>query len=403
VIGSRYSKDTFRVKKLLATNRIPFVSLDIEADPDVKKLLEQLGVSDDETPIVALGRRLVLRNPPNSALAEALGIRQPPERKVYDLVIVGAGPAGLAAAVYGASEGLDTLLLERVGPGGQAGRSMRIENYLGFPTGISGGELAERAEAQALKFGAQIPVGVSVKGLSFESRYIVVEADGGETSTTKCVIIASGAEYRKLDAEGCERFEGCGVYYSATPLETPICRGSNAVVVGGGNSAGQAAAFLSTVARRVFLVVRGDTLYKDMSSYLARRIEETENIEVLSRTRVRRMLGDTWMHAVEVVNDAGQVRAIETPGLFSFIGAVPRSDWLPDEIEKDAKGFVTTGPAASRSARWSRERSPFLLETTHAGVFAAGDVRSGSIKRIASAVGEGATSVQIVHEYLKGM
>ncbi|OJY16194.1 MAG: thioredoxin reductase [Myxococcales bacterium 68-20] len=404
VIGSRHSRDMLRIRQFLAKNQVPFATLDLEQEPAVKTLFERLGVTEAETPIVALGRDRVFRNPSNAELAAALGIRQPLERKVYDLVVVGAGPAGLAAAVYGASEGLDTLVLERTGPGGQAGSSMRIENYLGFPTGITGGELAERATVQAAKFGACIPVAVTVVRLSFDSRYAVLEDDAGETTSAKCLLIASGAEYRRLEAEGCERFEGCGVYYAATPVEAPVCRGSVAVVVGGGNSAGQAAVYLASIARKVYVVVRGDSLYKSMSSYLAKRIEQTENIEVLLKTRSRRMLGEESLRAVEVVNDeTGEVRTIQTSALFSFIGAVPRTDWLPPEIEKDEKGFVKTGIAVAQSPRWSYGRSPFLLETTRAGVFAAGDVRSGSVKRVASAVGEGAMAVQVVHEYLRGM
>jgi thioredoxin reductase (NADPH) len=410
LIGSRHSREMMRLREFLASNHVPFVALDLEEDPDVKKLLDRFGVTDAETPIVVLGD-LVLRRPKEAELANALGIRQRPKGKVYDLVVVGAGPAGLAAAVYGASEGLDTLVLERTAPGGQAGRSMRIENYLGFPMGITGAELAERAAIQAAKFGARIPVAVHVTRLSFDNRYAVLEDDGGETTTTKCLLIACGADYRRLEAEGCERFEGSGVYYAATPVEAPVCAGSIAVVVGGGNSAGQAAVYLSSVARKVYLVVRGDSLSKNMSSYLARRIAETENIEVLLRTTVRRMDGDDELRAVEVVQEprrsgddaGGAVRTIETSALFSFIGAVPRTDWLPAEVEKDDKGFVKTGVEAARSPRWSHARSPFLLETTRAGVFAAGDVRSASVKRVASAVGEGAMAVQLVHEYLKGV
>jgi thioredoxin reductase (NADPH) len=404
VIGSRYSKDTFRVREFLAKNRVPFTWVDLEANPQVDQLLKQFGLTEADTPVVAWGRKLVLRNPSNRELAEALGLRQPLERTVYDLVIVGAGPAGLAAAVYGASEGLCTVVLERAGPGGQAGRSMRIENYLGFPAGISGSELAERAVVQANRFGARLPIPTPVIGLTFENAYPMLHLDGGETVTAKCLLIATGADYRLLGVEGCEEYEGRGVYYAATTVEADMCRGSDVVVVGGGNSAGQAAVFLARQVRKVFLVVRGDDLHKKMSAYLARRIEETPNIEVLPCTEVRRISGDGYLSEVEVVNrKTGEVRIIKTSALFSFIGAVPRTDWLPPEIEKDDKQFVKTGPTLAQSPRWRLPRPPFLLETSRPGVFAAGDARSGSAKRVAAAVGEGAMAVLFVHEYLKEM
>jgi thioredoxin reductase (NADPH) len=404
VVGSRYSRDTFRVRDFLSKNQVPYTWLDVEADPHVKGLLEQLGVSEADTPIVAWGRKLVLRNPSNRELAEALGLRQPLGTKVYDLVVVGAGPAGLAAAVYGASEGLSTVVLERTAPGGQAGLSMRIENYLGFPTGISGRELAERAVVQANKFGARLPVATQVTGLTFDNAHKVLHLDGGETVTARCLLIATGADYRRLGVEGCEPLEGRGVYYAATPTEALMCRGSEVVVGGGGNSAGQAAVFLAGQVRKVYLVVRGGDLYQNMSSYLARRIEETPNIEVLLNTEVRRMSGDGHLAEVELVNTrTGEVRKIKTPGLFSFIGAVPRTDWLPAEVERDEKGFVRTGFALTQSPHWTAKRPPFLLETSRPGVFAAGDVRAGSVKRVASAVGEGAMAVQFAHEYLKEM
>ena len=403
VIGSRFSRDTWRIRDFLTKNQMPFAWLDLEDDPEVRRLLERFGVSEADTPVVAWGRRLLLRNPSNRDLAEALGIRRPLQQKVYDLVVIGAGPAGLAAAVYGASEGLDTLVLERTGPGGQAGKSMRIENYLGFPTGVTGGELAERAVVQAAKFGARMPVPTPVTSLTFENSYPVLHVDGGETVIAKCVLIATGADYRRLTAEGCQAFEGKGVYYAATLTEAPLCHGAEVVVVGGGNSAGQAAVFLAGVAKKVYLVVRGDNLYKDMSAYLAWRIEQTPNIEVLLNTEVRRMLGDIRLRVVELVNTkTGETRTLETPAVFSFIGAVARTDWLPPEIEKDGKGFIRTGPAA-RSDRGTAGRDQYLLETSRPGVLAAGDVRSGSIKRVASAVGEGAMAIMFVHQYLKEM
>jgi thioredoxin reductase (NADPH) len=404
LIGSRYSADTFRVRDFLAKNRVLFTWVDVETDPQVDQLLKQFGLTESDTPVVACGHRVMLRNPSNRQLAEAIGIRQPLEQTVFDLAVVGAGPAGLAAAVYGASEGLRTVVLEQTAPGGQAGSSMRIENYLGFPTGLTGSELANRAVLQANKFGAHLSVATPVTRLEFEKTYPILHLDGGETVAAKCLLIACGAEYRRLSVEGCNRYEGRGVYYAATPNEAKLCRGADVVVVGGGNSAGQAAVFLSGHARTVLLLIRGDDLYKSMSSYLARRIEQTANIELLCNTTIRRMSGDGHLTAVEIVNPrTGRERTAETPAVFSFIGAMPRTDWLPPEVERDAKGFVQTGPALVKSPHWTLRRSPYLLETSRPGVFAAGDVRSGSVKRVASAVGEGAMAVQFVHEYLKEM
>ncbi|HEX7880571.1 MAG TPA: FAD-dependent oxidoreductase [Candidatus Eisenbacteria bacterium] len=291
VIGSRYSRETLRVREFLAKNLVPFTWMDLEDDPQVRQFLEQAGLTEADTPVVTWGHKLLLRNPSNQELADALALRRPLEHTVYDLAVVGAGPAGLAAAVYGASEGLNTVVLERDAPGGQAGRSMRIENYLGFPTGITGRELAENAAVQANKFGAHLPVASPVTGLSFDNKYAVLHFHNGETVSAKCLLIATGADYRLLGVEGCERFEGCGVYYAATPVEAQLCKGSDVVVVGGGNSAGQATVFLSGQVRKVCLVVRGSDLYEHMSSYLAKRTEETPNVEVLLDTEVRRMSG----------------------------------------------------------------------------------------------------------------
>jgi thioredoxin reductase (NADPH) len=404
VIGSRYSPDTFRVRDFLSKNRILFTWIDLETDPSVDKLLKHFGVTESDTPVVSFGSLLLLRNPSNGQLADAIGIRQPLDAVVYDLVVVGAGPAGLAAAVYGASEGLNTAVLEHTAPGGQAGGSMRIENYLGFPTGLTGSELAGRAILQANKFGVHLSVPTLVDRLAFENAYTVVHVDGGTTVTAKCLLIATGADYRRLDVEGSERFEGTGVYYAATVAEGQLCEGSQVLVVGGGNSAGQAAVFLSGHARKVLLVIRGDDLRKNMSSYLVRRIEQTPNIELLSNTTIRRMNGNSHLGSVELVNSkTGEERTVATPGVFSFIGADPRTGWLPPEIERDEKGFVRTGAELAQSPHWTDGRQPFLLETSRPGVFAAGDVRSGSVKRVASAVGEGAMAVQFVHERLKHM
>jgi len=401
VVGSRYSPDTLRILDFLSKNRVPYTWIDLEADPQVGQLLRRFGVSEADAPVVAWGRHLLLRSPSDRELAEALGIRRRPQQTVYDLVVVGAGPAGLAAAVYAASEGLNTVVLERTGPGGQAGRSMRIENYLGFPTGVSGSELAERAHLQAARFGARLSIPALVTALTFESSYPVLHVAGGEAVTARCVLIATGAEYRRLAADGCEQFEGKGVYYAATLTEAPLCHNAEVVVVGGGNSAGQGAVFLAEIARRVYLVVRDDDLYRGMSAYLARRIEQTPNIEVLLNTEVRRMAGDGHLSSIELINNkTGETRTLATPALFSFIGAVPRTEWLTAAIDKDVSGFIRTGTAVTPSPRWTARRAPFLLETSRPGVFAAGDARSGSVKRVAAAVGEGAMAIALVHEYL---
>jgi thioredoxin reductase (NADPH) len=403
VIGSRYSQDTFRIRDFLSRNRVLFTWLDLETDPQVGQLLNRFGVTEAETPVVAFARTLLLRNPSNRELAEEIGIRQPLEQTMYDLVVVGAGPAGLGAAVYAASDGLNTAVLERTAPGGQASRSMLIENYLGFPTGITGSELADRAVLQANKFGARLPVASQVAGLKFENAYSILELDSGETVTAKCLLIATGADYRRLNIDGCDRFEGCGVYYAATPNEAQLCQGSDVMVVGAGNSAGQAAVFLAGRTRKVFLLA-AVTICTRACPDIWRSGSRRPPISRCSATRrVRRMSGDRYLHAVEIVNNkTGEVQTLETPALFSFIGAVPRTDWLPKEIDTDSWGFIRTGPALTQSL-WTPRRPPFLLETSRPGVFAAGDVRSDSVKRVASAVGEGAMAVQFVEEYLKEM
>jgi thioredoxin reductase (NADPH) len=404
VIGSGHSHDTFRVRDFLAKNRVMFTWLDLESDPAVGQLLKQFGVEESETPVVACAHRLLLRNPSNAELAKAIGLRRAIEQKMFDLVIVGAGPAGLAAAVYAASEGLDTIVLERTAAGGQAGSSMRIENYLGFPTGITGSELAERAVLQANKFGSRLAVSSTVSKLSFDRRYPVLTLEDGETIVAKTMLIATGAQYRRLQVRDCERLEGQGVYYAATPMEVQSCRGSDVAVVGGGNSAGQASVFLSSQVRKVYHLIRGGDLNKDMSSYLVHRIEQTSNIELLRNTEVREMHGADQIAAITVRNrNTGETAELPIAALFSFIGAVPRTEWLSENIETDENGFVLTGQAVRESSRGVMRREPFLLETSRQGVFAAGDVRAGSVKRVASAVGEGAMAVQFVHECLSEM
>jgi thioredoxin reductase (NADPH) len=405
VIGSRFSRDSWRVRDFLSKNQVPFAWLDVEEDPSVAELLKQSGLSVNDTPVVALGHnKALLRNPSEQQLAELLALNVMPTGGVCDLAVIGAGPAGLAAAVYAASEGLSVLVFDTRAAGGQAGQSMCIENYLGFPAGITGAELAERAVLQAGKFGAKIVVPVSVIGLQFKDKYTTLQLDNGALVTAKCVLIATGAEYRKLSAAGCEQFEGRGVYYAATPTEAPLCAGVDVIVVGGGNSAGQAAVFLSQHSHMVYVLVRSNNLRKDMSEYLAWRLEHTRNIKVLLNTEVQRVIPSDKQGeqmAGVLIRTNGEMKELPARALFSFIGAVPRTPWLAKEIETDAKGFIRTGASVANSPSWTAKRQPFPLETSRPGVFAAGDVRLDSVKRVASAVGEGAMAVKLVFEHLK--
>jgi thioredoxin reductase (NADPH) len=402
LIGSRFSSDTFRIRDFFAKNRVFFTWIDIENNPNVADLLERVKISEADTPVVACGNDWVLRNPANRELAARLGILTTPKERMYDLAIVGAGPSGLTAAVYGASEGLSAIVLERTAPGGQAGTSSRIENYPGFPTGLSGEDLAARITLQAQKFGAQISTPCEVRKLEFENGYPVLFLDDGSTVSAKCLLIATGASYRRLNIIGGAQFDGVGVYYAATPMEAQTCAGAQVVVVGGANSAGQAAVFLSEHVGRVLLLVRGDDLNKGMSRYLSRRIGQTQNIQVLTCTEITRMLGNSHLEAIEIKNTGtSETRMVQTPAVFTFIGAMPHTDWLPGDIETDDKGFIKTGPAVVDSRFWKANRQPFYLETSRPGVFASGDVRSLSMKRVASAVGEGAMAVAFVHEYLR--
>ncbi len=402
VIGSRYCKDTHRIREFLSRNFVPFKWLDLENDPDVGEILDHFNVSADDTPIVVCPDCSMFKNPSNVVLAECLGIRRAVSHEVFDLAIVGAGPAGLAAAVYGASDGLRTLLVDSLGPGGQAGTSSKIENYVGFPDGLSGSDLAQRAIIQAHKFGVALSTPTEVVSLVCDNGcHKLMLSDGAEVQA-KSILISSGARYKKLGVEGCERFESSGVYYAATVVEAQMCKDSQVIVVGGGNSAGQAAVYLSDSTRKVIVVIRGDDLGKSMSEYLVRRIEQSQNIEVRYRTEVSGVAGDWWLETVDLTNlETGERETLECPGLFIFIGAIPHTNWLNGAIELDKNGFVLTGSLALDSGKWHLQRRPFLLETTRPGILAAGDVRLGSVKRVASAVGEGAMAVQFVHEVLK--
>lgn len=401
VVGSRFSADTLRIREFLTRNHYPVVWEDLESNPQTTKVLEEFQVTIDDTPVVVLPTGEVLRRPSNEELARVIGIRRPIEPKLYDLVIVGGGPAGLAAAVYGASEGLTTIVVDAHGPGGQARNSSMIENYMGFPLGISGQALADAGLVQAEKFGARMIVpadAVSIRCNSVAGHK--VDAQGIDQLTCRCIILAPGAQYRRLGLEGQEKFEGRGIYYAATHTEKVLCAGSQVAVVGGGNSAGQAAVYLSEHSSKVFLIVRGE-LRDSMSHYLARRIEQSDKITVLLHSEVGDLVGDEHLEEITIVNrDTGERHNERVAGLFVMIGASPHTRWLPDAILRDDKGFIMTGPSLLQQNRWEIDRAPFFLETSCPGIFAAGDARSTSVKRVASAVGEGAMAVALVHQFL---
>jgi thioredoxin reductase (NADPH) len=404
IIGSCYSPDTARLREFAARNRLPHRWIDLERDKHAERLLQRFGVSPQDAPVVIWGGE-VLRNPTNTELARRVGLPVPdtvPDES--DVVVVGAGPAGLGAAVYAASDGLTTAAMERIATGGQAGTSSRIENYLGFPGGISGADLAERAVLQAGKFGARIIVSAEITRLeSGDGQHRVTLADGGSV-VARAVVLAMGARYRRLAVPGIESFEGNGVYYAATFQEALMCGTGPVVIVGGGNSAGQAAVFLAAQVSRVYVVIRGDDLNKTMSRYLVDQINRHPRVTVRSCTEIRQVHGNGALSAV-VTEDkrTGERHSIQTRALFVFIGADPNTAWLAGAIELDDRGFVPTGPAALYSDtdgnQGRTQRQPMMLETSQPGVFAAGDVRSGSVKRVASAVGEGSMAIRQIHEY----
>ena len=406
LVGSNHSADTLRIKEFLARNGHPYSYLDLDRDTDVQGLLHHFQVAPSEIPVVICRGETVLRNPTNQEIADCLGFNLALDsEQVRDLVIVGAGPAGLAAAVYGASEGLDVLLLESYSPGGQAGSSSRIENYLGFPSGISGNNLASRAYVQAQKFGAQMLLATGAR-LSCDRKPYTIELENGSRVRARSIVIATGAKYRKLPIDDLARFEGAGVYYGATFVEAQVCRNEDAIVVGGANSAGQAAVFLAETTKHVYLVVRSEGLSETMSRYLVRRIEETPNITVLPHTQIIALQGQEHLQSVTLRNNRTQVAEDKSIAhLFVMTGAVPNTTWLDGCVVLNDRGFIKTGPDLSAedlvSAKWPLARRPYLLETSLPGVFAAGDVRSGNIKRVASAVGEGSIAISFVHQLLR--
>lgn len=401
VIGPSDSRDTYRIREFLSRNQVPVTWLDVDTDSGATEMLQHFGVDAAALPVVVCAGQPLLRNPSTRELAQAVGLKRPIGSDVYDLVIIGAGPAGLAAAVYGSSEGLSTLLLDADAPGGQAGASNSIENYLGFPMGIKGADLTRAATLQAQKFGARLSTPSAVTALDDEGSHLTVRMDDGENASARCVLIATGAEYRKLEVPDRERFEGIGIYYVATQTELDACGGADVVIVGAGNSAGQAAVFLAQHTRKVTILVRRESMHQTMSSYLIDRIEAAPNIDLLYTTQVRELHGDTRLESIVVENTTtGERRTINTPAVFTLIGAIPHTDWLPPQIDTDPKGFICTGRQLANTPGWTRKRQPFLLETSQAGVFAAGDVRLGSAKRVAAAVGEGSMAVKFVHEYL---
>jgi thioredoxin reductase (NADPH) len=407
VLGTRWSPRSYELRDFLARNHVPYQWIDVEAtsnDPETKRLMDALGQEGTSLPVVLFPDGAKLLEAAPSEVAQRVGLRTRAQTDFYDLAIVGGGPAGLAAAVYGASEGLHTVMIEREAPGGQAGMSSRIENYLGFPTGLSGGDLARRAVVQAQRFGVEILAQEAV-GVRTEGPYRIIKlADGNELSC-HALMIATGVQWRKLEAPGVDKLRGAGVYYGGGATEALSCSGEIVYIVGGANSAGQAAMNFAKYAERVVILVRGDSLAATMSQYLIDQIKEMSNIQIWSHANVAEVHGETHLEEISVLcSDTNVVERVPASAMYIFIGALPRTDWLSGTVERDDRGFLLTGPDLLRDKQrpkgWSLERDPFLLETNIPGVFAVGDVRHGSVKRVASGVGEGSVAVQFIHQYL---
>jgi thioredoxin reductase (NADPH) len=399
LIGHRFSRATHELRDFLARNLVPARWLDVERDAEARQLLKVAGVDDDRLPVALLEDGTVLERPTVLELAERLGVAGQPALEHYDLVIVGGGPAGLAAAVYGASEGLKTVMVEREGPGGQAGQSSRIENYLGFPAGLSGSELTQRATTQARRLGAELLTLKDTTGLRAEGSGRIVELSGGGNLSASTVLIASGVSYRQLNAPGFAELTGQGIYYGAAVTDARECTDQHVVVIGGANSAGQAAVYLSAHASRVTMLVRGDSLEKSMSRYLIEQIEALDNVDVRTRSEAVAAEGDGRLRALRIRNSDGGDSVEPVDACFVFIGARPLTDWLEGVLARDERGFILAGLDVKGDG-WPLQRDPLPLETSVPGVFVAGDVRARSIKRVASAVGEGSMAVSLVHQYL---
>ena len=408
VLGTRWSPRSYQLRDFLARNHVPYQWIDVELsanDPETKRLLEALGPQAASLPIVLFPDGTKLLESAPADVAQKVGLRTRAQTDFYDLAIIGGGPAGLAAAVYGASEGLHTVIVEREAPGGQAGMSSRIENYLGFPAGLSGGDLARRAVVQAQRFGVEILSPQEAVAVRIEGPYRIVKlADGSEISC-HALMVATGVQWRRLQAPGIDRLQGAGVYYGGGATEALSCKGETVYVVGGANSAGQAAMNFANYACRVVLLVRGDSLSSTMSQYLIDQIQRTPKIQLWTHASVAEVHGDNHLQEISVLcADTNKIERVPANAMFIFIGAMPRTDWLGDVVERDDRGFILTGPDllwdGDRPKRWTLDRDPFLLETNVPGIFAVGDVRHGSVKRVASGVGEGSVAVQFIHQYL---
>lgn len=401
VLGYAFSKSSHETKDFLASNLIPYQWLDVLSNPEAQELTAVNQLEGNDFPTVIFENGDVLRNPTNEQIASKIGFSTIARSELYDVAIIGAGPAGLAAAVYGGSEGLETLLIERKAPGGQAGTSSRIENYLGFPKGLSGQDLARRAITQAQRFGIEFLNPKTVENIEINGLYKTIKITSGEAITAKSIVLATGVDYRKLDTKGLPELTGAGVYYGAATTEANTCQEKHVFVVGGGNSAGQGAMYLSRFAKKVTILIRKPDLSSTMSSYLIDQINATNNIEVKPYSQIVEAHGSEHLESLTIENTQNKsTEQFEAGAVFIFIGARPYTDWLPENILKDQRGFVLTGKEAQDTKLWKETRDPYLLETSVPGIFAAGDIRSGAMNRVASAVGEGAMSISLVHQYL---